>query len=71
MPPVPAVEPGTPPRSRFPFSTSNCSSTAWLSGDSLSNRTPMPGGTVVRLGSNSRIQTTVPSPAISALPFWN
>jgi len=72
IPPAPGLaEPGTPLRSRLPFSTSSCSSTVWLSGVSLSNLTPIPGGTLVRFGSNSRIQTTVPSPDISAVPLWN
>jgi len=45
------------------------SSTGWLAVVSLSKRTPMPGVTPARLGSCSRIQTTVPSPAIKGDVF--
>jgi len=36
-----------------------------------SKRTPMPGATPTRDGSNSRVQTTVPSPEISGDESWS
>ena len=56
---------GAPACSRRVFSARIFSSTGWLAGVSLSKRTPMPGVTPARVGSFSRIQTIVPSPASS------
>ena len=69
-----AIDPGATPRLlQALFSARIVSSVVWLSGVSLSNRTPIPGVTFARAGSCSRIQTTVPSPASSgaASCSWN
>ena len=57
----------------FAFSARIFSSTPWLPSASRSKRTPMPGAIAGRLGSFSRVHTTVPSPAISgdASRSWN
>ena len=57
----------------FAFSARIRSSTVWLPSARRSNRTPMPGAIAGRLGSFSRVHTTVPSPAISgdASRSWN
>ena len=65
IPPAgPGLE-GAPACSRRVFSARIFSSTGWLAAVSLSKRTPMPGVTPARVGSFSRIQTIVPSPASS------
>ena len=57
----------------FAFSERILSSTPWLPSARRSNRTPIPGAIAGRLGSFSRVHTTVPSPAISgdASFSWN
>jgi len=57
----------------FAFSARIFSSTFWLPSPRRSKRTPMPGAIAGRLGSFSRVHTTVPSPAISgdASRSWN
>ena len=64
-PPFGCPAAATPACSSRVFSARIFYSVGWLSGVSLSNRTPMPGVTFSRAGSCSRIQTTVPSPAKS------
>ena len=64
-PPLGCPTAATPACSSRVFSARIFSSVGWLSGVSLSNRTPMPGVTFSRAESFSRIQTTVPSPASS------
>ena len=66
-PPLACPDAATPACSSRVFSVRIFSSVGWLSGVSLSNRTPIPGVTFSRDGSGSRIQTTVPSPAKSGV----
>ena len=66
-PPLGCATAATPACSSRVFSARIFSSVGWVSGVSLSNRTPIPGVTFSRVGSFSRIQTTVPSPARSGV----